>query len=119
MDTMYSRGPRQTDFILVDSTIEPAIKSLETLGLNKGIISDHIVFYIDCDETILSNGIINWPVLNLTREFTIEHADKAEQFIKRFRELLEEIFWRIVLDSWHMDSKSLAQLMSLSPTSKS
>ena len=48
------------------------------------------MLYIDCDETILFNGIINLPVLNPAREFTIKHADKIEQFLERFRELVEE-----------------------------
>jgi len=57
--TTYARGSRRIDFIFVDSTILPAIKRIGTLGLHEGIISDHIMLYMDCDERLLFGGIIN------------------------------------------------------------
>ena len=42
------------------------------------------------NEDTLFSGIINQRVLNTDKEFIIDHADKTEQFLKRFRELMEE-----------------------------
>ena len=61
-DTTYARGKRCIDFIIVHSTIVPAIKRIGTLGLNEGIISDH------CDEKELFRGILNRPHINPARE---------------------------------------------------
>ena len=65
--TTYSRGRCRIDFILVDSVIVPAIDRIGTRGLHKGIISDHAMLYIDCNEDQLFSGIINRPVLNPSR----------------------------------------------------
>ena len=86
----YSSWSRQIDFILVDLTIKSAIKKIGTLCLHEGIISDHVILYMDCDKATLFSGIINQPVRNHDIKFTIEHADKAEQFLERFRELAEK-----------------------------
>ena len=80
----YARGTNRLDYILVDSTILPAIKKIGTLGLHEGIHSDHVMLYMDCDESLLFQGKINRPVLNPAREFVIEHADKAEKFVEKF-----------------------------------
>ncbi|KAL7524511.1 hypothetical protein ACHAXR_001597, partial [Thalassiosira sp. AJA248-18] len=74
----YSRGSRRIDFIFVDPPIEPSIKRIGTLGLHE----DH--------AASLFRGIINRPVLSPAREFVIEHADKAEKFLKRFKELASD-----------------------------
>ena len=57
--TTYAQGSQRIDFVLVDSMILPAIKCIGTLGLHEGIISDHIMLYMDCDEQLLFGGIIN------------------------------------------------------------
>ena len=57
--TTYARGYQRIDFILVNCTILPAIKCIGTLDLYEGIISDHIILYMDCDELLLFGGIIN------------------------------------------------------------
>ena len=88
--TTYARGSRRIDFIFVDSTILPAIKRIGTLGLHEGIISDHIMLYMDCDERLLFGGIINRPVMSPGREFVIEHADKCKKIIDLFQKLVSE-----------------------------
>jgi len=50
---MYARGSKRLDFILMDSTVLSSIKEVGTLGLHKGIHSDHV---------------INRPVLNPASE---------------------------------------------------
>jgi len=88
--TTYARGSRRIDYILVDSILESSIKRIGTLGLHEGIISDHVMLYMDCDEKALFRGHINRPVMNPSREFVIEHADKAEKFLKTFKEYADE-----------------------------
>ena len=83
--TTYARGRKRIDFILVDRTIVPSIKKIGTLALHEGIVSDHVMLYMDCDETQLFGRIINQPVLNPSRELVIEHADKCASFIEKFR----------------------------------
>ena len=89
-ETTYARGKRRIDFILVDSSIVHAIKRIGTLGLNDGILSDHVMLYMDIDEVALFKAIMNRPVLHPTREFKIEHADKCEKFINKFRQYVDE-----------------------------
>ena len=48
------------------------------------------MLYMDCDEDVLFKGVLNRPVLNPAREFVIEHADKCEKFLERFRKLAKE-----------------------------
>ena len=89
-ETTYARGKRRIDFILVDASITHTIKRIGTLGLHDGILSDHVMLYMDIDEKALFKAIMNRPVLHPTREFKIEHADKCEKFINKFREYVVE-----------------------------
>ena len=61
--TMYARGSRQIDFILINSTILRAIKHISMLDLNKGIISDYVMIYMDCEERLFFGRIINRSVM--------------------------------------------------------
>ncbi len=88
--TTYARGSRRIDYIFVDPIIAPAIKRIGTLGLNEGIVSDHVMLYMDVKEDELFRGILNRPVLNPARELVIEQADKCDKFIQRFKELAKE-----------------------------
>ena len=47
--TTYAQGSQRIDFIIFNSTIIPAIKHIGTIGLHEGIISDHVMLYMDCD----------------------------------------------------------------------
>ena len=87
----YLRGQKRIDYILVDSSIFPAIERIGTLGLYDGLkFSDHVFIYMDCDERKLFKGIINRPMHHPAREFRLEQADRVERFVKRFREFAEE-----------------------------
>ena len=88
--TTHSRGKHRINFILVYNMIVPAIERIGAFGLHKGIISDHVMLYMDCDETELFSGMINHPVLKPSREFIIKHVDKCEQFVDKFREHVKE-----------------------------
>ena len=88
--TTFSRGKGRIDVILVNNTSVPAIKRIGTLGLHEGIILDHAMLYMNCNETRLFSGIINRPVLNPSREFVIKHADKCEKSVDKFCEYAEE-----------------------------
>ena len=88
--TTYARGTRRIDFILVDSALEPFIKRIGTLGLHEGILSDHVMLYMDIDERAMFKGIVNRPSLNPCREFIIEHADKQKKFLEHFRKHAEQ-----------------------------
>ena len=48
------------------------------------------MLYMDINEQKLFRGVMNRPVLNPSREFVVEQADKAEKFIKKFKEFVEE-----------------------------
>ena len=84
VSTTCSRGKHRIDFILVDSTIILTIKRIDTLGLHEGIISDHVMVYMDCDEAQLFSGIINCPVFNPSQEFVIKYVDKCKKFVDKF-----------------------------------
>ena len=86
----YARGSRRIDYILVDTSISPSIKNIGSLGLHEGIISDHVMLYMDCDENELFRGIQNRPVISPSREFILEQADKCEAFVLAFRKLASE-----------------------------
>ena len=58
------------------------------LGLHEGIKSDHNMLYVDCDKQLLFGGIINQPVMSLSWEFVIEHANKCKRFIDLFCKLV-------------------------------
>ena len=88
--TTYSRGSRRIDFILVNSSIQKAIKKIGTLGLHEGIMSDHVMLYMDVDERELFKGQVNRPTLNPCREFIIQHADKQKKFLEYFRKHAEK-----------------------------
>ena len=60
------------------------MKIIRTLGLHKGIFSDHMILYVDCDKNI------NRTVLNPSSRFTIEHTDKCKKFVDKFREYAED-----------------------------
>jgi len=45
---------------------------------------------MDCDEKELFRGIINRPVMSPAQEIVIEHTDKCEKILERFRELASE-----------------------------
>ena len=83
--TTCLRGSCLVDFIFDRSTILTAIKRIGTLGLHKGIISDHVMLCMDCDERMLFVGIINQHVMNPSTEFVLEHVDKCEASLKEFR----------------------------------
>ena len=86
----YARGSQRIDYILVDTTISPSIKQIGSLGLHEGILSDHVMLYMDCDEKKLFRGIQNRPVINPSREFILKQADKCEAYVLAFRQLAEE-----------------------------
>ena len=69
--SIYSRGSRRIDYIFVDATMEPVIKRLGSLGLHEGIVSDHTMLYIDCNEELLFKGVLDRPVLNPAQEFVL------------------------------------------------
>ena len=88
--TTYSRVNHRINFILVDSTIVPAIKRIGTLELHEGIISDHVMLYMNCDKDQLVSGIINRPVLNPSEDFVIKHAEGCEKSIDKFCKYAKE-----------------------------
>ncbi|KAL7517834.1 hypothetical protein ACHAWF_000158, partial [Thalassiosira exigua] len=85
-----ARGTKRIDYMLVDEFVDQAIIRIGTLGLHEGIIFDHVMLYMDIDERQLFGGIINRPVLHPSREFTIEHADKMEKFLAKFKHYAKE-----------------------------
>ena len=89
-NTTSARGSRRIDFTFVDSRILPVIKRIGTLGLHEGIISGHVMLYMDYDECSLFGGIINRPAMTPSWEFVIEHADKCKKTIDLFRKLVTE-----------------------------
>ena len=57
----------------------------------KAMTSDHVMLYKDVNGEQLFSSIINRPVLNSSREFIIEHADKVEIFLDKFNKEAKEI----------------------------
>ena len=86
----YARGSQHIDFILVDAVIAPSIKRIGSLGLHEGIISDHVMLYIYCDENTLFKGTLNRLVMNPAHKFVTEHPDKCEKFLAQFCKLADE-----------------------------
>jgi len=60
---------------------------------------------MDCDESLLFKGKINMLVLNPAREFVLEHADKVERFIEKFKELTKEKTLSVELRLWRKIAK--------------
>ena len=80
----YRTGSR-TDYIFIDQTLQPAIRSIGQLGMHDGIISDHVMLHMDLDENEVFRGRLHRPVDVQSREFTIEQADKQKKFIEEFK----------------------------------
>ena len=81
--TTYARGSRRIASIFVDSTILPAIKRIGTLGLYGGIISDHVMLYMDSNEQLLFGGIINCPVMNPSESLCSNMRINVKNFSKK------------------------------------
>ena len=102
--TTYAQGSWRIDFILIDSTILPVIKQIGTFGLYEGIISDHGMLYMDCDEQLLLGGIIDQPVMTKSREFVIEHdANKYRRFLDLFCKLVTEKKFKARVENYAMN----------------
>ena len=86
----YTCRSRRIDYILVDTTISSSITNIGSLGLHEGIISDHVMLYMDCNENVLCRGIQNCPVISPSREFILEQADKCEAFVLAFQKFASE-----------------------------
>jgi hypothetical protein len=121
--TTYARGKRHIDFIFMDQKLLPAVQRVGTLGLHEAMFSDHVMVYMDLDEKILFNGIINRPVAVPSREFMLAQADKCEKFLKLFLEIVEKRrltheFISFVMNSNNMDPQSTSSMLTMNSTLK-
>jgi hypothetical protein len=87
----YARGSSRIDYKFFDEVLLPAIRRIGTLGLHEAIISDHVMLYVDLDETELFQGLINRPVQVPSREFILAQADKCKKFLEVVRELTKDV----------------------------
>jgi hypothetical protein len=85
----YQFGRSRIDYIFVDPALTPAISHIGYLGTHEGILSDHVMAYIDFDEAKLFSGLINHPPPFRAREITIEQADKVQTFLNELLPALE------------------------------
>ena len=73
----------------MDYELSPSILRIGYLGTHKGALSDHVVGYVDFDEPLLFQGIINRPLPAHSREILIEQEDKVLDFIRTLHSLLD------------------------------
>ena len=86
----YINGPNRLDFWLMDAVAVPAIRGIGYLGTHEGAANaDHVLGWVDFDERVLFQGVINRPVQLHSREFLIEQDDKVQQFLQEFIKKLE------------------------------
>ena len=84
----YVYGKKRLDYIFTDAICAPAIKRIGYLGTHQGAPSDHCLTYVDLDEQILFQGILNRPVPHHSREITLSQDDKVLEFIQALEEQL-------------------------------
>ena len=85
----YQFGRSRIDYIFVDPALTSAITHIGYLGTHEGILSDHVMAYIDFDEATLFSGLINRPPPFRSREITVEQADKVQIFLSELLPALE------------------------------
>ena len=74
----------------MDKGLCSSIRAIGNLGTHEEALSDHILMYVDFDERDLFSGLINRPVSQHSREFTLEQADKVKAMLEDVIRIMEE-----------------------------
>ena len=82
-------GSTRIDYIFMDAALTPSILRIGYLGTHDGALSDHVMAYVDFDETSLFQGILNRPLPAHSREILIEQDDKVQDFLSTLHPLLD------------------------------
>ena len=82
-------GATRIDYIFMDRALCPAITHIGYLGTHDGAMSDHVVGYVDFDESQLFAGITNRPLPLHSREILIEQEDKVLDFLTSLYPILD------------------------------
>jgi hypothetical protein len=85
----YQFGKNRIDYIFVDPGLISSITHIGYLGTHEGILSDHVMAYVDFDEAKLFSGLINRPPPFHSREILIEQEDKVRDFLTALIPALE------------------------------
>jgi hypothetical protein len=85
----YIYGTKWIDYILIDPALTPSIKSIGYLGTHMGADSDHVMAFVDFDESQLFQGIINCPVMFQARDILISQTDKVLEYMTLLESSLE------------------------------
>ena len=64
--TTYARGSRRIDFHLHDRALQPYVRNVGTLPLNAGILSDHVMLYVDYNRYMSTTMNTAYSVVSLT-----------------------------------------------------
>ena len=86
----FAYGTKRIDYLFMDNTCTAAITRIGYLGSHEGVHSDHCLAYMDIDESILFEGILNRPVPHHSREITLVQEDKTKHFIMGLEEKIVE-----------------------------
>ena len=78
----YLWEKKRIDLALVDMSSVPAIHTIGYSGTHKGTDSDHVVGYIDWDQNMISQGLVNRPPIIQRRPVRIEQTDKIKLYLK-------------------------------------
>ncbi len=90
MPRTYNRGTKRLDYILMDASLQHAIRRIGYLGTHEAVFSDHAMAWVDFDETMLFRGLINRPPNAINRQFTLHQEDKVLKFMDELRKAIEE-----------------------------
>jgi hypothetical protein len=64
-------GTKRLDYIWIDPTLVPAVKSIGYLGTHKGLDTDHVYAFMDLIDRIAHQEIVHHPITTQSREFTL------------------------------------------------
>ena len=79
----------KNDYIFCDADLKDSVKKSGSLGLHKGLISDHTMQWADFGMNELFGGQLYNPALLSERQFTIDNV-KKEELQSKLLDLLEK-----------------------------
>ncbi len=81
----YIHGSLRIDYIFMDSALTHSILRIGYLASHEGATSDHVMAYVDMDQTSMFAGLINRPPPVHSREILIEQEDKVQAFLRALK----------------------------------
>lgn len=75
-------GTKRIDYIFMDPALMHAIKAIGYAGSHQGADSDHVFSWVDFNEQLLFQGVLNRPPSAKSRSIQICQSDKAKKFLE-------------------------------------